>query len=90
MPQPSIKAANQARAHRAGVQFESMFMGEMLHQAHAKPQAVGIFRTGSGEDAMQPFLDQALGDALAARGGVGIAAAVERTLTQSTASRRGK
>jgi peptidoglycan hydrolase FlgJ len=81
---------NQARAHRVAKQFEAMFMTEMLHQAHSKSHAVGVFRTGSGESTMQPFMDQALGDAVASRGGTGIAQSIERLLIGPTAGRSGK
>jgi flagellar protein FlgJ len=73
-------AADPAKLHRVAKQFEAMFMAEMLHQAHPKPQTKGMFRTGAGEDSMQPFMDQALGDAVAAHGGTGLAKSIERAL----------
>jgi Rod binding domain-containing protein len=79
----TITTANQGRVHRVAKQFEAMFMTEMLHQAHSKSHAVGVFRTGDGENAMQPFMDQALGDAVAARGGAGIAASIERAMNRA-------
>jgi len=81
---------NQAKVHRVAKQFEAMFMTEMLHQAHSKSHAAGVFRTGDGENAMQPFMDQALGDAVAARGGAGIAKSIEKLLTGHIAARSGK
>lgn len=77
----------QAKIHRVAKQFEAMFMTEMLHQAHAKSHAAGVFRTGEGESAMQPFMDQALGDAVASRGGTGIARSIERLLSGRAAMR---
>ena len=71
-----------ARVHQVAKQFEAMFMAEMLHQAHDKPHAVGVFRTGEGESTMQPFMDQALGEAVAAGGGTGIAQSIEHLLNQ--------
>ena len=38
---------------------------------------------------MQPFMDQALGGAIAARGGAGLAPAIERALN-AAAARNGK
>jgi peptidoglycan hydrolase FlgJ len=84
------RAANQARVHRVAKQFEAMFMTEMLHQAHSQSHAVGVFRTGTGESTMQPFMDQALGDAVASRGGAGIAKSIERLLNGTPAPRNGK
>jgi peptidoglycan hydrolase FlgJ len=73
-------SAAQARVHKVATQFEAMFMTEMLHQAHGKSHAAGVFRTGEGESTMQPFMDQAFGDAAASRGGAGIAKSIEKLL----------
>lgn len=78
--QPAVPTAGEAKVHRVAKQFEAMFMTEMLHQAHSKSHAVGVFRMGDGESAMQPFMDQALGDAVAARGSAGIARSIEKLL----------
>lgn len=72
-----------ARVHQLAKQFEAMFMAEMLHQAHNKSHAVGVFKTGEAESTMQPFMDQALGEAIAARGGTGIAASIEQVLNRT-------
>jgi Rod binding domain-containing protein len=74
------RTVSPAKVHQVAKQFEAMFMTEMLHQAHSKSHAVGVFRTGEGESTMQPFMDQALGDAVASRGGTGIAQSIERML----------
>jgi peptidoglycan hydrolase FlgJ len=87
---PSGRTAGQARTHQLAKQFEAMFMTEMLHQAHSKSHAVGVFRTGEGESTMQPFMDQALGDAVASRGGTGIAQSIERVLNGPQTASKGK
>jgi peptidoglycan hydrolase FlgJ len=79
-----------AKVHQVAKQFEAMFMTEMLHQAHSKSHAAGVFRTGEGESTMQPFMDQALGDAVASRGGTGIAQSIERLLNGPQAVGKGK
>jgi Rod binding domain-containing protein len=79
-----------AKVHKVARQFEAMFMTEMLHQAHSKSHAVGVFRTGEGERTMQPFMDQALGDAVASRGGTGIAQSIERLLNGTQTGSKGK
>jgi peptidoglycan hydrolase FlgJ len=85
-----VPAADPAKFHRIAQQFEAMFMSEMLHQAHSKSKTTGMFRTGSGENAMQPFMDQALGDAVAAHGATGLAKSIERALGAAAASRNNK
>jgi flagellar protein FlgJ len=90
MPLATMKSAtlDQSKLHRVARQFEAMFMTEMIHQANPKPPTTGTFRAGIGETSMRPFMDQALGDAVAARGGSGLAKAIERSLT--AAARGGK
>jgi Rod binding domain-containing protein len=84
------KPPGAARVHQVAKQFEAMFMTEMLHQAHSKSHAVGVFRTGEGESTMQPFMDEALGDAVASRGGTGIAQSIERLLNGPSAAGKSK
>jgi peptidoglycan hydrolase FlgJ len=84
------KMVGPAKVHQVARQFEAMFMTEMLHQAHSKSHAVGVFRTGEGESTMQPFMDQALGDAVASRGGTGIAQSIERLLNGPQSASKGK
>jgi Rod binding domain-containing protein len=87
---PVTRTAEQAKVHRVAKQFEAMFMTEMLHQAHSQSHAAGVFRTGTGESTMQPFMDQALGEAAASRGGMGLAKSIERLLSGPAAARSGK
>ena len=86
---PPSAASQQAKLHRVAKQFEAMFMTEMVHQMHPKPQSTGMFRAGIGESAMQPFMDQALGDAVASRGGSGLTPAIERALNAAAAAAKG-
>jgi Rod binding domain-containing protein len=90
MASAAAKAVAPAKVHKVAKQFEAMFMTEMLHQAHSKSHAVGVFRTGQAESTMQPFMDQALGDAVASRGGTGIAKSIERVLNGALAAGKGK
>jgi Rod binding domain-containing protein len=89
-PGTASPASAQGKMHRVAKQFEAMFMTEMLRQAHPKSQATGAFRTGIGESNMQPFMDQALGDAVAARGGTGLTRVIERALNAAAAAKAGK
>jgi Rod binding domain-containing protein len=86
----AARTVGPAKVHQVATQFEAMFMTEMLHQAHSKSHAVGVFRTGEGESTMQPFMDQALGDAVASRGGTGIAQSIERLLNGPQTASKGK
>jgi Rod binding domain-containing protein len=87
---PAARTVAPAKVRQVAKQFEAMFMTEMLHQAHSKPHAAGVFRTGEGESMMQPFMDQALGDAVASRGGTGIAQSIERLLNGASTASKGK
>lgn len=87
---PVARTVGRAKVHQVARQFEAMFMTEMLHQAHSKSHAVGVFRTGEGESTMQPFMDEALGDAVASRGGTGIAKSIERLLIGPQAASKNK
>jgi Rod binding domain-containing protein len=87
---PTAKMVGPAKVHQVAKQFEAMFMTAMLHQAHSKSHAVGVFRTGEGESTMQPFMDQALGDAVASRGGTGIAQSIEKLLNGPQTASKGK
>ena len=84
------KSVGPAKVHQVAKQFEAMFMTEMLHQAHSKSHAVGVFCTGESENAFKPFMDQALGDAVASRGGTGIAQSIERLLNGPQAASTSK
>lgn len=79
--------ASQAKFHRAAQQFEAMFLGEMLRMAHPASNATGIFATGVGEKSWQGFMDQALGQALAAGGHTGLTSVIEKAL--ATAQEKG-
>ena len=46
---PPAKEAGEAKFHRAAQQFEAMFMGEMLRQAHPASKATGVFAAGPGK-----------------------------------------
>jgi Rod binding domain-containing protein len=69
-----------SRARGTARQFEAMFMTEMLRQARPQSQARGRFAQGEAEKSWQVFMDQALGEAAAARGGTGLSREIERAL----------
>jgi len=55
-------------------------MGEMLRMAHPASKATGVFAAGDGEKVWQGFMDQALGEAVAANGNTGLTSVIERAL----------
>ena len=72
--------SSNARFHRAAQQFQAMFMGEMLRMAHPASKATGVFAAGDGEKVWQGFMDQALGEAVAANGNTGLTSVIEKAL----------
>jgi flagellar protein FlgJ len=72
--------ASNAKFHRAAQQFQAMFMGEMLRMARPVSKATGVFAAGDGEKVWQGFMDQALGDAVAANGNTGLTSVIEKAL----------
>ena len=71
-----------AKMHHVAQQFEAMFMTEMLRMAHPSSQASGVFAAGVGETTWRGFMDQALGQALAANGHTGLTSVIEKALNQ--------
>lgn len=61
--------------------FESMFLSQMLSHMHT-PEADPMFGGGPGEEMFQSMLTEEYGKAMAQRGGIGIAAAIERYLLE--------
>ena len=65
---------------RLARQLESGFAADMLSAARPQKRQ-GMFDGGPGAGAFDSFMDHALGDALAARGTIGLAPAIERVIT---------
>lgn len=68
-PTPAMKS----RAHHAAEQFEAVFLGQMFDQMEAGVPVDPTFGGGSGERIYRSMLDQQYAQAVAARGGIGIA-----------------
>ncbi len=86
---PAAEEPSQAKFHRAAEQFQAMFMGEMLRMAHPESKATGVFAAGTGEKAWQGFMDQALGQAVAATGHTGLTSVIEKALTAAAHQAQG-
>ncbi|RKK03650.1 hypothetical protein EBE87_16725 [Pseudoroseomonas wenyumeiae] len=65
---------------RVARQLEASFASEMLQAARPQKRQ-GLFDGGVGAGAFDSFMDHALGDAMAARGGLGLAPAIERIIS---------
>ncbi len=68
-PTPAMKG----RAHHAAEQFEAVFLGQMFDQMEAGVPIDPTFGGGPGERIYRSMLDQQYAQAVAARGGIGIA-----------------
>lgn len=75
--------ANRTKLHKAAQQLEAMFMSEMLRMAHPASTATGPFAAGVGEQTWQTFMDQALGQAVAAQGHTGLTSIIEKALVEA-------
>ncbi|MFZ6765333.1 rod-binding protein [Pseudoroseomonas sp. WGS1072] len=75
----SINAAPPATARRLARQLESGFAAEMLRAARP-PQKSGLSGRGTGAQAFDSFMDEALGGALVSQGGLGLTPVIERAI----------
>lgn len=71
--------AVQPAGRRLARQLESSFASDMLSAARPQKRE-GLFDGGPGAGAFDSFMDHALGDAMAARGNIGLAGAIERVI----------
>jgi Rod binding domain-containing protein len=65
---------------RLARQLESSFAAELLRAARPNSQSGGLAGRGTGGDAFDSFMDEALGAALVARGGLGLSGALESSI----------
>jgi len=68
-------------------QLEAGFAAEMLRNARPQARADGLTGRGAGGDAFDSFMDEALGAALAARGGLGLGPALTAAIAAQAAGR---
>jgi Rod binding domain-containing protein len=79
--------ASDAKLHATAKQFEAMFMTEMIRLARPPSHAVGRFAPGHAEKTWQIFMDQALGEAAAAKGGTGLTSEIEKAMRAAQGQR---
>lgn len=76
-------------ARRAVRELEANFAAEMLRAARPS-QKEGMFGRGTGAQAFDSFMDEALGQAMMARGGLGLGPALERAVAETMARGGGR
>lgn len=84
---PKARTANGKSAQAQGQEFEAIFLGQVLNTIS---QGVGEktgFDGGSAEQQWRSILNEHVGRSIAARGGIGIAAAVTRELLRAQEAR---
>lgn len=85
--EPSAGQSRSSKLHVAAQQFEALMIGEMLKAAHSDdsddPLGTG---EDSGGDSMMEMAQSQLSTALAAHGGFGLAAMVERSMSRGNSS----
>jgi flagellar protein FlgJ len=75
-------ATQRAAIKRAAADFEAVFMSSMLENMTAGMKTDKMFGGGHAEEMYRSMLNQEYGKAIAARGSLGIADAVEREMLQ--------
>jgi Rod binding domain-containing protein len=76
-----LASPGSARAWRAARDFEAMALSRLLAPMfETVDTSSGMFGGGSGEEAWKPFLTDAIGKQMAARGGIGLAVPVYRQM----------
>lgn len=73
-------AKERAAAHKVARDFEALMIGMMLKSMRATVSEDKLTGGGHGEEMYRSLLDQEYANAAAARGGLGLAQAIERQL----------
>ncbi|MXP65569.1 flagellar biosynthesis protein FlgJ [Roseomonas sp. M0104] len=68
------------QARKLARQLETSFAAELLRAARPQQKAGGLAGRGAGGDAFDSFMDEALGAAMVARGGLGLAPMLEKAI----------
>ncbi|MGF1608282.1 MAG: rod-binding protein [Kiloniellales bacterium] len=78
--QLAARSGDSRAAREAAMEFEAVFLSEMLTPVFEDLESDGLFGGGSGERIYRSLLVQELGRTMARSGGVGIADAVQREI----------
>ncbi|QUD89140.1 rod-binding protein [Phenylobacterium montanum] len=74
------ETARRAAIKKTATDFEASFLSTMMSQMFDGVQTSAPFGGGEGEQAYKSFMVEAYAKQMAARGGVGVAAAVQREM----------
>lgn len=85
---PPPSATNPAQLRRLAQSLESSFAAELLRSARPSAKE-GLGGRGTGGQAFDSFLDDALGDALVRQGGLGLSGSIQKEIG-SRATMRGE
>lgn len=84
-----VDPETRAKLHKAAVEFESVFVSEMLGHMFDGVQADQTFGGGEGENMFHSLLVNEYGKQVAARGGLGLANQVYRELLRAQEAAHG-
>jgi Rod binding domain-containing protein len=76
----AAELARRGQIHQTAQKFEASFLTSMLQSMFQGLSTAPPFGGGPGEDMWKSFLSEAMAKQMAARGGVGVSAAVEREM----------
>lgn len=80
-PTPNLHNAKSMQAAReAAVEFEAMFLSQMVEQMFTDIKTDGYFGGGQGEKMFRSMLSQEYGREMAEKGGIGIADMVQKEI----------
>lgn len=77
IPLNATRFANEEQLNKKAKEFESMFIGQMLHHMFDGIETNELFGGGEGEDVYKSFLLDKYADIITQSGGIGIASQVK-------------
>jgi Rod binding domain-containing protein len=89
-PSSPAVASEAASARRAARQLESAFAAEMMRSARPPRREGGLTGGGPGANEFDMFMNEALGNALAARGSLGLARPIEEAIRRGQGQGQGQ
>jgi len=79
-PQSAAELAKRGQIKQTAQKFEASFLSVMLQQMFEGTDTPAPFGGGPGEAMFKSFLSEAMANKITARGGVGLAASVQREM----------
>ena len=86
----SMESSRGAKSvERVAQEFESLFIQQLLSVMRTEPDEDSLFPGGAGKEIYESMMDQALGQALAHRGGIGLSRPLIERLQQDAGTTEG-